>query len=81
MALPKKLNDAVNLDILQIELRSVHEVNARLRSDRDILKEIVEKHRYDMDKKLRELIADVRAVKETINELNENGATNVTGTY
>ena len=68
VALPKKLNDAVNLDTLQIELRSVHEVTARLRSDLDILEEIVEKHRYDMDKKLRELFTEVRAIKERIYE-------------
>ena len=63
--LPKQLNDAVNLDTLQIELRSVREVTVRLRSDLDILEEIVENHRYDMDKKLRELFADVWAIKET----------------
>ena len=68
VALPKQLNDAVNLDTLRIELRSVHEVTARLCSDLDILEEIVEKHRFDMDKKLRELFADVRAIKETIYE-------------
>ena len=68
VALPKQLNEAVNLDALQIELRSVHEVTTRLRSDLDILEEIVEKHRYDMDKKLRGLFIDVRAIKETIYE-------------
>ena len=68
MALPKQLNDTVNLDTLQMELRSVREVADRLRSDLDVLEEIVEKHRYDMDKKLRELFADVRSIKETIYE-------------
>ena len=66
VALPKQLNDAVNLEALQIELRSVHEVTTRLRSDRDILEEIVEKHRYNMDKKLRELFTDVRTIKERV---------------
>ena len=68
VAPPKQLNDAVNLNALQIELRSVHEVTTRLRSDLDILEEIVEKHRYDMDKKLRELFTDVRAIKERVYE-------------
>ena len=65
VAPPKQLNDAVNLDALQIELRSVHEVTTCLRSDLDILEE---KHRYDMDKKLRELFTDVRAIKERVYE-------------
>ena len=68
VALPKQLKDAVNLDALQIELRSVHEVTICICSDLDILEEIVEKHRYDMDKKLRELFTDVRAIKERVYE-------------
>ena len=68
VALPKQLNDAVNLDALQMELRSVHEVAARLRNDLDVLDGIIEKHRDEIDKKLQELSADVRAIKETIYE-------------
>ena len=64
VALPEQLNDAVNLDALQMELRSMHPVTTRLRSDLDILEEIVEQHGYDMDKKLRELFTDVRTIKE-----------------